>query len=94
VISEASSKLSYTAATMLANSLVMPLSATKTEQVMLTPSLSELCELVGLWVVSAIFARVGGVGYCGSVQAILKGQLQSTQRNVYFERVYRIEIKK
>jgi hypothetical protein len=64
VISEASSK-SYTAANLLANLYPMfPLFYLYSSRtVLLTPSLSELCELVGLSFLPSMFAGVGGVVY-------------------------------
>jgi hypothetical protein len=59
----------------------MSSSTARKEQVMRTPSLSELCELVGLSVLSAIFARVGGVGLLRVAPCYLERQVQSTQRN-------------
>ena len=64
VISDASSK-SYTAANVLANlHTSFPLRCCcNMVDILLTPSLSELCELVGLSFFSTMFAGVGGVVY-------------------------------
>lgn len=64
LISGASSKLSYTAACLLAIlHSKRPRSARYYRRVMRTPSFSELCELVGLSGLSSMFTKAGGAGY-------------------------------